>query len=333
MITTSLCNLLGIQHPILNASMSDTATGRLAAAVSEAGGFGMIGGTNAVGPSWLREQIELARSLTNRPFGVGFISCFPDIDDLMQVAIDQRVAAINHSFADPAPFVEPAHRAGIKVFAMVQTVAMAVDAAAAGVDAIIAQGGEAGGHGGNLGTFALLPAVVDAVGDIPVIAAGGIGDGRGVAAALLLGAQGAWMGTRFVASEEWGGGSYKQEAVLDATTDDTVTTSIYDTIWGEYFPKHITHRVLHNAYIDRWQGHDAEIEERRVAFQEDQRSADRREDRGVAGVSAGLAAGLVKTKQPAGEIVRALMQEAELVLRERTTALLSTTVRDATELV
>jgi nitronate monooxygenase len=323
MITTPLCSLLGIQYPILNASMSDTATGRLAAAVSAAGGFGMIGGTNAVGPSWLREQIEIARSLTDRPFGVGFISCFPDVDELVEVAIDQRVSAINHSFADPAPFVEPAHRAGIKVFAMVQSVAMAVDAAAAGVDAIIAQGGEAGGHGGNLGTFALLPAVVDAVGDVPVIAAGGVGDGRGVAAALMLGAQGVWMGTRFVASDEWGGGSYKQDAVVDASTDDTVTTTIYDTIWGEYFPDYITHRVLHNAYVDRWQGHDAEIEARRAAFQEDLHEADRREDRAVAGVSAGLAAGLVKSKQPAGEIVRQLMQDAELVLRERTAALLA----------
>jgi len=323
MITTSLCNLLDIQHPILNASMSETATGRLAAAVSEAGGFGMIGGTNSIGPSWLREQIDIARSLTDRPFGVGFISCFPDVSDLVEVAIDERVSAINHSFADPAPFVEPAHRAGIKIFAMVQTVELAKNAAACGVDAIIAQGGEAGGHGGNQGTFALLPAVVDAVGDIPVIAAGGIGDGRGVAAAFMLGAQGVWMGTRFVASEEWGGGAFKQDAVVEATTDDTVTTTIYDTIWAEYFPKGITHRVLHNAYVDRWQGHDAEIEARRAAFQEDQRAADQREDRAVAGVSAGLAAGLVKSTQPAGDIVRQLMQEAELVLREQTVALLT----------
>src|SRR5690606_24043467 len=216
MITTPLCNLLGIQHPILNASMSETANGRLAAAVSAAGGFGMIGGTNPVGPSWLREQIDLARSLTDRPFGVGFISCFPDVDELVEVALEHRVAAINHSFADPAPYVGPAHAADILVFAMVQTVGMAIDAAAAGVDVIIAQGGEAGGHGGNQGTLALLPAVVDVAGNIPVVAAGGIGDGRGIAAALMLGAQGVWLGTRFVASEEWGGGSYKKDAVVDA---------------------------------------------------------------------------------------------------------------------
>lgn len=323
MITTPLCNLLGIQHPILNASMSETANGRLAAAVSAAGGFGMIGGTNPVGPSWLREQIDLARSLTDRPFGVGFISCFPDVDELVEVALEHRVAAINHSFADPAPYVGPAHAADILVFAMVQTVGMAIDAAAAGVDVIIAQGGEAGGHGGNQGTLALLPAVVDVAGNIPVVAAGGIGDGRGIAAALMLGAQGVWLGTRFVASEEWGGGSYKKDAVVDATTDDTVTTTIYDTIWGEYFPKGITHRVLHNAYVDQWRGRDAEIAARRDEFQEIQHEANQHEDRAVTGISAGPAAGLITSKQPAGEIVRQLMQDAELVLRERTSALLS----------
>lgn len=323
MITTPLCSLLGIQHPILNASMSETANGRLAAAVSAAGGFGMIGGTNSVGPSWLREQIEIARSLTDRPFGVGFISCFPDVDALVEVALEHRVAAINHSFADPAPYVGPAHEADILVFAMVQTVGMAIAAAEAGVDVIIAQGGEAGGHGGNQGTFALLPAVVDIAGTIPVVAAGGIGDGRGIAAALMLGAQGVWLGTRFVASEEWGGGAYKKDAVVDASTDDTVTTTVYDTIWDEHFPKEITHRVLHNAYVDRWEGHDEEIEARRTAFRDEQFEADQRKDRTVAGISAGPAAGLVASTLPAGEIVRQLMQDAELVLRERTSALLT----------
>ena len=116
MITTPLCTLLGIDHPILNASMAGTATGELAAAVSEAGGFGMIGGTNADGALWLREQIRITRSLTSRPFGVGFISSFPDTEELAGVALDEGVAAINHSFTDPTPFISPAHAAGVKVF-------------------------------------------------------------------------------------------------------------------------------------------------------------------------------------------------------------------------
>ena len=217
MITTPLCSLLGIEHPIFNASMSGTATGELAAAVSNAGGFGMIGGTSAGGADWLREQIAHARSLTQRPFGVGFISSFPDTPELVAVALAEGVTAINHSFADPTPYVEPAHAAGVKVFAQVQTLAGAIQAAAAGVDVIIAQGGEAGGHGGSIGTFALLPAMVDAVSPIPVVAAGGIADGRGLAAALMLGAQGVWLGTRFVASSEWGGAAWEQQMVLGAT--------------------------------------------------------------------------------------------------------------------
>ena len=172
----------------------------------------MIGGTSS-GGAVVREQIQIARSLTDRPFGVGFISCFPEIDELVDIAIEERVFAINHSFADPAPFVRHSPRAGILIFAMVQTVSVAEHAAASGVDVVIAQGGEAGGHGGNLGTFALLPSVVDAVAKLPVIAAGGIADGRGLAAASAAGCAGCWMGTRFVASEEWGGRAFKQTAV------------------------------------------------------------------------------------------------------------------------
>lgn len=205
MIHTQLCDLLGIAHPILNAPMSGTATASLAAAVSNAGGFGMIGGTSRGGPDWLRAQIRATRAKTVRPFGVGFISSFPGVDDLVQVALDEQVAVINHSFADPTPYVAAAKARGIRVFAQVQSLAQAQRAAKAGVDAIITQGTEAGGHTGMAGTLALVPAVVDSVGDIPVVAAGGIADGRGLAAVLMLGAVGVLLGTRFVASDEWGG--------------------------------------------------------------------------------------------------------------------------------
>jgi nitronate monooxygenase len=322
MITTPLCTLLGIEYPILNASMAGTATGQLAAAVSEAGGFGMIGGTNPDGASWVREQIRIARSLTARPFGVGFISSFPDTEELARVALDEGVAAINHSFADPTPFVAPAHAAGVKVFAQVQTLKQAITAAQAGVDVIIAQGSEAGGHAGALGTFALLPAVVDAVAPIPVVAAGGIADGRGLAAALLLGAQGAWMGTRFVTSHEWGGASWEQEAVLAATSDDTVQTRLYDLIGERPFPAENPDRVLRNAFIDRWTGRESEIPAHREALQAEVSAGNERADLAVAGVSAGVAAGLITTARPAGEIVRDIVQEAEDLLRERSGMLL-----------
>ena len=322
MITTPLCALLGIERPILNASMAGTATGALAAAVSEAGGFGMIGGTNPDGASWVREQIRIARSLTARPFGVGFISSFPDTEELARVALDEGVAAINHSFADPTPFVAPAHAVGVKVFVQVQTLKQAIRAARARVDVIIAQGGEAGGHAGALGTFALLPAVVDAVAPVPVVAAGGIADGRGLAAALLLGAQGAWMGTRFVTSHEWGGPSWEQAAVLAATSDDTVQTRLYDLIAERPFPADNPDRMLRNAFIDRWNGREFEIAVHREALHAEVAAGHERADLAVAGVSAGVSAGLIASARPAGEIVRGIVQEAEDLLRERLRMLL-----------
>ena len=263
MIRTQLCDLLGIDHPILNAPMGGTATAQLAAAVSQAGGFGMIGGTSGGGPEWLRAQIRTARTLTDRPFGVGFISSFPGVDDLFQVALEERVAAINHSFADPTPYVASAHAAGVKLFAQVQTVEQATRAAQAGVDLIIAQGGEAGGHTGIAGTLALVPAVVDAVGNIPVVAAGGIGDGRGVAAVLMLGAVGSWLGTRFVASREWGGGAWEQAAILAANADDTIRTEVFDRVRQAQFPAGIADRMLRNRFIDTWQGRENDIESNR----------------------------------------------------------------------
>ena len=322
MITTPLCTLLGIEHPILNASMAGTATGELAAAVSEAGGFGMIGGTNPTGASWLREQIHIARSLTSRPFGVGFISAFPDTAELARVALEEGVAAINHSFTDPTSFVEPAHAAGARVFVQVQTLARAVTAARAGADVIIAQGGEAGGHAGAIGTFALLPAIVDAVAPIPVVAAGGIADGRGLAAALMLGAQGAWMGTRFVTSDEWGGPSWEQAAVLAATSDDTVQTRLYDLIGERPFPPENPDRVLRNAFIDRWSGREAEIPAHREALQTEVEAGNEHADLAVAGVSAGVSAGLINSARPAGDIVRDIVREAEALLRERPRSIL-----------
>lgn len=317
MIVTPLCGLLGIEHPVLNASMAGTATGTLAAAVSNAGGFGMIGGTNPDGAPWLREQIAAARSRTERPFGVGFISSFPDTAELFEVAIEDRVAAINHSFADPTPYVAPAHAAGIMVFAQVQTLAQALTAARAGVDVIIAQGGEAGWHAGQIGGFALLPAIVDAVAPVPVVAAGGIADGRGLAAALLLGAQGVWMGTRFVTSEEWGGEPWERSAVLAATADDTVQTRIYDLIFDRPFPASNPDRVLRNAFVERWHGREDEIPEQREALQAEVAAADQRADLAVAGISAGVSAGLIDQALPAGEIVRRIVREAEDLLRTR----------------
>ncbi|MEW6322137.1 MAG: nitronate monooxygenase [Acidobacteriota bacterium] len=317
MIHTPLCALLGIDHPILNAPMAGTAGAALAAAVSGAGAFGMIGGTSRGGADWLREQIRGARARTDRPFGVGFISSFPDVADLVQVALDERVAAINHSFADPTPYVAAAHARGVKVFAQVQTVAQAVRAARAGVDLVIAQGTEGGGHTGATGTLALVPAVVDAVGEVPVVAAGGIADGRGLAAVLMLGAAGAWLGTRFVASHEWGGQAWEQQAVLAASADDTIRTTAFDRVRQAPFPDGIADRVLRNRFTDEWDGRGEEIERRREELAAALDAAKQAGDAGMVDVSAGVAAGLITALEPAADIVRRIVREAEQALRVR----------------
>lgn len=322
MLSTPLCALLGIDHPVLNAPMAGTATANLATAVSMAGGFGMIGGTSRGGPKWLRAQIRAVRATTTRPFGVGFISSFPGVDDLVQVALEEQVAAINHSFADPTPYVEAAHARGVRVFAQVQTVAQATRAAQAGVDVIIAQGTEAGGHTGLAGTLALVPAVVDVVSDIPVVAAGGIADGRGLAAVLLLGAMGGWLGTRFVASHEWGGGAWEQQAVLAATADDTVRTSVYDQVRGAPFPEGIADRVLRNTLTTTWEERPRDIAEHQAELRSTLEAAAERGDPTVVDISAGVAVGLIPALEPAGTIVQRIVAEAEQRVRDTYTSLL-----------
>ena len=321
MLHTRLCDLLEIEHPIISAPMAGTAGGALAAAVSAAGGFGLIGGSGG-GPEWLRAQIRLVREQTDRPFGVGFISSFPGLDDLVRVALDERVAAVSHSFADPTPYVAAAHAAGVKVFAQVQTVSRALEAARAGVDLIAAQGTEAGGHTGFSATLPLTPAVIDAVGDIPVVAAGGIADGRGLAAVLMLGAAGAWIGTRFVATVEGSIAGWVKERVARAQTDDTVLTHAYDLASAAPFPAGIGDRVLRNDFTDAWHGRDAEVVARREELRREVQTAMDAGDARIAPARAGSAAGLITAVEPAGAIVRRIAAEAERILRDRPAQLL-----------
>ena len=322
MIHTNLCDLLGITHPVISAPMTGTATAALAAAVSNAGGFGLIGGSGG-DANWLRAQIRAARALTDKPFGIGFVSIYPGLDALVQVALAERVAAIAHSFLDPPPYVAAAHAAGITVIAQVQSVAQAVAAARAGVDAIAAQGTEAGGHTGTQSaTMPLVPAVVDAVGSVPVIAAGGIADGRGLTAALMLGAGGVWMGTRFLASREWAGDAWGQARVIAAGTDDTALTRVYDLAMGRPFPPAYPARAIRNDFITAWHDRDAEIIARSAALRAEVQRAEQAGDAEIAEVLAGNAAGLIHAVEPAGDIVRRIVAEAEAILRTRPAALL-----------
>lgn len=323
MLHTRLCRLLGIEHPILNAPMGGGyARAELAAAVSAAGGLGMIGGTTGGGVDWLREQIRRVRELTNRPFGVGFISHLPSTPELMEVALAERVPVIAHSFADPSPYVPVAHAAGVRVICQVRTLEGAREAVAAGVDAIVAQGTEAGGHTGMVSTLPLVPAVVDAVAPVPVLAARGIADGRGIAAALVLGAEGVWLGTRFVATPESGFPPAKKERVLAAGIGDTVLTEVYDIADRVPWPAGVLGRSVRNAFADRWHGRGAELRAWIEASAAVHAANQQVRDPDETSIYAGEASGLITQLVPAGELVRRLAADAEAVMRERARVLL-----------
>ncbi|MBV8696067.1 MAG: nitronate monooxygenase [Chloroflexi bacterium] len=318
MLHTQICDLLDIKHPIFSAPMSGgISAAELTVAVSQAGGFGLIGAMTTEGPDWLHAQIRQVRERTDKPFGVGFISSFPGLDALVQVALEEHVTAVSHSFADPTPYVPGAHTVGVKVIAQVQTVAQAIRAVQAGVDVLVAQGTEAGGHTGYIGTLPLVAAVMDVARTLPVLAAGGIADGRGLAAMLLLGAQGVWMGTRFYASREAGARAWEKQHLVEAGTDDTVLTKVYDLTFAYPFPSTIGDRVVSNDYTARWHGHDEDVVAHREELREQVLAAMKDGDVHLAAVRAGNAIGLIHRIESAGDIVRQTAAEAESILRER----------------
>lgn len=323
MLTTRLCSLLGIDFPIINAPMSRTANAELATAVSKAGAFGMIGSGLDPDPSWLLEQIQAVREKTDKPFGVGFISSGTGIEKVIEAALDAKVNAVSHSFADPTPFIRQAEGTGVKVFAQVQTMANARKAVEAGADIIIAQGSEAGGHTSYVGTLSFVRAVVKIAGDIPVVAAGGIADGPGLAAALMLGAEGAWIGTRFVASLEWGGMEWEKGQIVLADVDDTILTKVYDLVTDLPFPiDTVGDRVVANSFTDTWHGREAEMMARQSELKEDIATASAAGDATTAPVRAGAASGLIRSIEPASYILREIVSQAEDILKNRPQKLL-----------
>jgi nitronate monooxygenase/enoyl-[acyl-carrier protein] reductase II len=257
-LRTPLCDALGIDVPILSAGMGSVAGPDLVAAVSEAGGFGVLGVSGA-SPEGVRKRIGNTRALTGRRFGVNVIidedgwATSEEDRELVRAeivtAIDEQVAAVVLFWGDPAPFVHLAHEKGVLLLVQVGSLAEAEGAAAAGVDAIIVQGVEAGGHvRGTSSIWELLPAVVAAVSPLPVLASGGIGDGAGIARAIGLGAQGVSLGTRFVATEESGAHPEYKRRIVESVAKDTVyTEDLYDISW----PGAPT-RTLRNRTFDEW---------------------------------------------------------------------------------
>jgi NAD(P)H-dependent flavin oxidoreductase YrpB (nitropropane dioxygenase family) len=246
-VNTSLCQLLGLDVPIIQAPIGGASNPALAAAVSEAGGLGMLAITWRE-PGEIVQLLRETRRLTARPFGVNLVLKWPPGEKLA-VALAEGASVVSFSWGDATPHLATVHAAGARALVTVATPDEARAAVDAGADAVVAQGWEAGGHvQGEIATMALVPAVVDAVGPAPVVAAGGIADGRGLAAALALGAAGVWLGTRFVATHESGANPRYKERLLRARATETVIDDLFDGGWP-----HDAHRVLRNATVAAWE--------------------------------------------------------------------------------
>lgn len=318
-IATRLTQLLGVEHPIILAAMDLVADARLTIAVSDAGGFGILGGGYG-DAAWLARELPLltaARQSRGLRFGVGFITwSLARQPDLLDQVLEARPDVVWLSFGDPAPFVDKIKAAGALVMCQVQNVAMARDAIQKGADILVAQGSEAGGHGVSRGSFTLAPAIVDAVGHtVPIAMAGGVGDGRGLAAALMLGADGIVFGTRFYASQEAAGHPDAKSRIVKASGDDTIRGVIFDISRNNVWPAPFTGRCLANDHTRRWAGRELQLMQ--SLQEEGERYLDARE-RGhfdIAAVIAGEAVDLIHDLPTAGEIVKRTAAQAEELLQ------------------
>jgi NAD(P)H-dependent flavin oxidoreductase YrpB (nitropropane dioxygenase family) len=330
MLTTKFCELFGVEYPIVCAGMGGVATATLAAAVSEAGGLGTIA-LAGLPPDAIAAEISAARNLTSKPIVVNLLIPFlrPGI---IEALANQPISAVTLFWGDPAEHIPACKKLGLKVIWQCGSAPEAAAAKRAGADAIIAQGFEAGGHvRGVVTTFALVPEVRDAIGDLPMVAAGGISDGRGLAAAIALGADGAVFGTRFLASHESSAHPQYKQAVLDADATDTVHTKLFDIGWPD-----AAHRVIRTPTVAAWEragsptapnragegeviarlrrgGFEAPLPRYSVSPPTDSVEGD------ISGLPfyAGQSVGLISRLAPAGEIVRQIAAEARDVIASK----------------
>ena len=318
MLRTRLSTLLGLDYPVMSAPMSNHSGGRLAAAVSLAGGLGTFGGTNDLGPEWLREQIAYVRGQTDRPFGVGFINQLIEYDTTnIEIALDERVPVFIFSFADPGPWVARAKDAGAVVICQVQSLELARQAVDAGADVLLAQGNEAGGHTGDMNLLPLLVELVERYPDMPVLAAGGITTGRALAGVLGAGADGASLGTAMLATPEAVEvpDSFKEQVVL-SDGQDTTFTRLYDLLGARPWPDGIAGRVYRNRLVREWDGRDAEILAHREELTSDVAAARASGDTEVSAVYMGQGAGHINAIRPAADVMREICEGAEVILRD-----------------
>lgn len=305
----NVCEILGTEYPIIQGAMARIAECNLAAAVSNGGGLGIIaaGGQSA---DWLREEIRKTREMTDKPFGVNIMLLADNVEELIQVVCDEKVPVVTTGAGNPGKYIARMKDCGIKVIPVVANVTLAVRVARAGADAVVAEGTEAGGHIGETATMALVPQMADAV-DIPVIAAGGIADGRGVAAAYMLGAKGVQVGTRFLVADECIVAQGYKDAIIKAKDSSTVATGR-----STGHPVRIIKNKLAKKILSL-EAKNAPEEEISQLCTGTLAAAVRDGDADNGNIMSGQIAGLVRKEQPAAEIIEEMFKEAEKVYEDR----------------
>lgn len=305
---TRLTELLNIEYPIMQGGMAWVSDAELASAVSNAGGLGIIAAANAPA-DYVRDEIRKAKLKTDKPFGVNIMLMSPFAKEIARLVIDEKVGVVTTGAGNPAPYMEDWKNAGIKVLPVVASVAMARRMQKTGADAVVAEGSESGGHIGELTTFALLPQVADAV-DMPVVAAGGIADGRGLAAAFILGACGAQIGTRFLVCDECTVHPNYKQKVIDAKDSDSVVTGR---------PTGHPVRGIKNRLTREFkelESKDTPLEEYEALGAQRLKAAAKDGDVKYGSVMAGQIAGLIKESKCAKDIITDICSEAEKILKE-----------------
>jgi nitronate monooxygenase/enoyl-[acyl-carrier protein] reductase II len=314
---TRICELLGIEYPVIQAGMSLFTSAELVCAVSNAGGLGSLGCWRRT-PEDFRRQLAKIREGTQRPFAINHV--VQDLnEEVFRLTLEARPALVSMALADPGDLVKRIHDAGCKAMMQVTTVAQARQAAERGIDIIVAQGSDGGGYIGSIGTMALVPQVVDAVRPLPVVAAGGIADGRGLAAALMLGADGVNVGTRFLASEEAPIGPAWKRGIVGAAAEDTVRVDVLNDIMPN--PGALGYgtvlRSLRSPFIDAWRERREDAKREAGRLLAELVALTRAGRIGEAFPAAGQSVGAIRDIRPAGEIVRRLVDEARAICPAR----------------
>ena len=307
MKSDDICNLLNIKYPIFQGAMAWVSDSNLAAAVSNAGGLGIIAGGNSPA-EFVREEIRKAKVLTNKPFAVNIMLLSDNASELSDIVIEEGVEVITTGAGNPGKYIGKWKKAGIKVIPVVASVALAKKMEKSGADAVIAEGCEAGGHIGKLTTMVLIPQVVDAV-DIPVIAAGGIADGRGIAASFIFGAKGVQIGTRFLVADECTIHDNYKEAVIKSKDIDTVVTG---RITGH--PVQVIKNKLARDYL-KLEGENAPLEVLEELGRGALKRATKDGDTETGSLMAGQISGMVKKRQSAKEIIEEIFEEYEEIIK------------------